>query len=261
MIICKCKKVMVSSEMDLKPFMNLMVVLIPMLLVSAEFSKVTVIDINLPADDGVRVDRHDLTCDNSDGKLLKLTAIITDSAITIGAKGGFLPTVFYREYHQYVAKDDQSKFVVKYDKREVVKHPVTGRVMSKFERNDIYLYCCNENGSLRKGYYTKYNELLTSKEFVPVDSVKQGDTLFTVTNPRRMVVVTKLTGIELRNLSVYDEFQNRLSMLKERYRDVSDNDKLTIAAENEVLYDKIVQIMDKAKAADYSDISIAKVRT
>ena len=33
-----------------------------------------------------------------------------------------------------------------------------------------------------------------------------------------------------------------------------------IAAENEVLYDKIVQIMDVARLAGYANIMIAKVR-
>ena len=42
------KKEWVVQEMDLKPFMNLMVVLIPMLLLSAEFAKIAIIDINLP---------------------------------------------------------------------------------------------------------------------------------------------------------------------------------------------------------------------
>ena len=42
------KKMMLSADMDLKPFMNLMVVLIPLLLTSAEFVKLGVIEINLP---------------------------------------------------------------------------------------------------------------------------------------------------------------------------------------------------------------------
>ena len=42
------KKEWVVQEMDLKPFMNLMVVLIPMLLLSAEFARIAIIDIKLP---------------------------------------------------------------------------------------------------------------------------------------------------------------------------------------------------------------------
>ncbi|MFW5775476.1 MAG: biopolymer transporter ExbD [Chitinivibrionales bacterium] len=41
-----------EHEMDLKPFMNLMVVLIPMLLLSAEFAKIAVVDVTLPEDRG-----------------------------------------------------------------------------------------------------------------------------------------------------------------------------------------------------------------
>jgi hypothetical protein len=41
----KRKTMTVSQDKDLKPFMNRMVTLIPMLLISAEFAKVAIIDI------------------------------------------------------------------------------------------------------------------------------------------------------------------------------------------------------------------------
>jgi len=37
-----------TPEMDLKPFMNLMVVLISILLLSAEFARISIVDIKLP---------------------------------------------------------------------------------------------------------------------------------------------------------------------------------------------------------------------
>lgn len=253
------KKIM---EMDFKPFMNLMVVLIPMLLVSAEFAKIAVIDIKLPEQRGSQTKtavKSQPTEDKSN-KLL-LTAIITDSVVTLGAKGGFMPSLFYREYHKYIAKDDQTEFTEEYEPGKTVKHPKTGREMQIYERYDIYLYTCDENRNILNRLYTKDDEMVTNSEGESVETVNVGDTVYVLSNPRRMVVVQNPAEFESKPLSAYDELQNRLMKIKERYKDAEDGDDIIIAAENEVMYDKIVQIMDKARAAEFPNISIAKLRS
>lgn len=249
-------------EMDFKPFMNLMVVLIPMLLVSAEFAKVAVIDINLPEQRGSQTTTAVKSAPTEDksNKLL-LTAIITDSVVTLGAKGGFMPSIFYREYHKYISKDDQEEITVEYQPGKAVKHPKSGREMLIYERDDIYLYVCDENRTVKNCLYSKYNELVTDAEGKPIESVKSGDTVYVLSNPRRMVVVQNTAEFQTKPLSAYDELQNRLMKIKERYKDAEDGDDVIIAAENEVMYDKIVQIMDKARAAEFPNISIAKLRS
>jgi biopolymer transport protein ExbD len=256
------KKLASSSEMDLKPFMNLMVVLIPMLLLSAEFAKIAIIDIKLPENRGsqTRQSVKKPPIEDKSNKLL-LTAIITDSVVTLGAKGGFLPSIFYREYHKYIAKDDGAEFVVEYKPEEEVKHPTTGRPMEIYERYDIYLYATDENRNILKCLYTLYGEMVTDMDGVPVKEVALGDTVFALNNPRRTVIVKDMSEFELRPMSAYDVMQNRLMKVKERYQDVDDSDDIIIAAENQIMYDKIVQIMDVARAADYPNISIAKLRS
>ena len=101
----KTKKSCAPSEMDFKPFMNLMVVLIPILLISAEFARVSIIDMNIRNKGGTGE-----PVKHQENEKLNLTAIISDSAITIGAKSGFLPSITYREFHSYMAKDDQHSF-------------------------------------------------------------------------------------------------------------------------------------------------------
>lgn len=257
----KKKKIMSSSDMDLKPFMNLMVVLIPMLLVSAEFAKVAVIDIKLPEARGSQT-KQAVTSQPTEDKSNKLllTAIITDSVVTLGAKGGFMPSLFYREYHRYVAKDDQTEFTVEFEPGKVPKHPKTGRDMQIYERYDIYLHTCDENRNVYNRLYTKNGEMVTNTSGDPVESVNVGDTVYALTNPRRVIFVKDPSEFESRPLSAYDELQNRLMKVKERYRDAEDGEDIIIAAENQVMYDKIVQIMDKARAAEFPNISIAKLR-
>jgi biopolymer transport protein ExbD len=250
---------MKSVEMDLKPFMNLMVVLIPMLLLSAEFAKVAIVDIQLPQDRGSTPARPDKTPPLTDNKL-KLTAIITDSAVTLAAKGGFLPSIRYREFHTYIARDDQTKFTVAYEPGKTVYHPVNGRAMTVFERDDILLHACDEQGTIVRALYTKYNELVTDADGKPLAGVAAGDTAYVLSNPRRRAVVDNPQDFTLQPLSVYDELQNRLMKIGERYSDAEDRNAIIIAAENEVVYDKIVQLMDRARSANYPEISISKLR-
>jgi biopolymer transport protein ExbD len=87
-----------------------------------------------------------------------------------------------------------------------------------------------------------------------------GDTVYALTNPRRVIFVKDPSEFQSKPLSAYDELQNRLMKVKERYRDAEDGEDIIIAAENQVMYDKIVQIMDKARAAEFPNISIAKLR-
>ncbi len=258
----KIKKQKPTHDMDLKPFMNLMVTLIPMLLLSAEFAKVAIIDIKLPENRGsqTKTTVKEPPAEDKSTKLL-LTAIITDSVVTLGAKGGFLPSLFYREFHKYIARDDQTEFTVEYKQGEMPRHPKTGREMTIYERFDILLYVCDENRNILKRLYSKYNELVTNAAGEPLESVNVGDTVFALTNPRRMIVVSNPDEFQLKELSAYDELQNRLMKIKERYREAEDADDIIIAAENYVIYDKIVQIMDKARQAEYPNISIAKLRS
>lgn len=253
-----------APEQDMKPFMNLLVVLIPMLLLSAEFAKIAIIDLKLPENRGSQTNTAVTAPPDEDksNKLL-LTAIITDSVVTLGAKGGFLPSIFYKEYHRYVAKDDNTEFTVEYKPGESVKHPKSGREMTIHERYEILLYSTDENRQVLKTLYNQYGEMITDADGNPVTKVSVGDTVFALSNPRRVLVVRDPAELELRSMSAYDEMKNRLMKVKERFREAQpeDFDDIIIAAENEVLYDKIVQIMDAARSAEYPNISIAKLRS
>ena len=257
------KKYWPEQEMDFKPFMNLMVVLIPLLLLSAEFAKIAIIDIKLPEGRGSQtMQKVKKPPKDDDSNKLLLTAIITDSVVTLGAKNGFLPSLFYQEFHRYIANDDQHDFTVKYNPStpEPPRHPKTGRPMEIYERYDILLYITDENyEAIAKCLYTKFGEMVTDANSMAITNVGVGDTVYALTNPRRMIIVADPAEFELKPLSVYDELKNRLMKIKERFKDADDADNIIIAAENLVMYDKIVQIMDAARSSDFPNISIAKL--
>jgi len=258
----KLKKPKLDAEdLQLMPFMNLMVVLIPMLLVSAEFAKVAVIDIKLPEQRGSQTKsaQTEQPPESKDEKLL-LTAIITDSVVTLGAKGGFMPSLFYKEFHRYMTRDGLDTLLEYVPGGPMPTDPRTGRELTIHERGEIYLYVTDENRNIINTLYTQFGEMLTNADGDPVLTVNVGDTIFALTNPRRRIVVSNPAEFTSKPMSAYDELRNRLMKVKERYREAEDADDIIIAAENEVIYDKIVQIMDAARNAEFPNISIAKLR-
>lgn len=253
----------IEQELDLKPFMNLIVVLIPILLISAEFSKISIIDMKLPKQNprGGNPNHPDKTPSDEDkSNKLILTAIVSDSAITLASKSSILPSIRYREYHHYVAKDDLTSFTKQYKPGEVVRHPKTGRLMKLSERNEIDLYAVDDDGNVINGIYNEFNELLINENGDIAKNADDGDTLFTLSVPSRLIIVQNSQNFKAKPLSAYDILKGRLINIKDRYKQAEDIDQIIIAAENNVLYDKIVKIMDIAKASEFPNIQISKLR-
>lgn len=254
-----------GMAIDLTPFMNVIIVLIPMLLMSAEFAKTSILDISLPASRGSNVEtkQTEESPEQDKSNKMLLTLIVTDSVVTIGAKGGFLPSIFYREYHHYISKEQQKDTTIIFNPRDP-KPPVnsaTGQPFTINERYDIWLYAVDENtDQIIQTLYTKTGEMLTDEQGFPIQSCKIGDKVYALSNPRREITVKDPADFTLKKLSAYDELQNRLMKIKERFFDVEDKDDIIIAAENQVMYDKIIQLMDIARVANYPNISIAKLR-
>lgn len=253
-------------NIDLKPFINFLVVLIPVLMLSAEFAKISIINLKLPEGRGSSPSiKQTVAPDNQDESKLLLTMIITDSVVTLGAKGGFLPSLFYKEFHKYVSKEDRSvEVTVEFDPanpKKQVMNPKTHKPFGLTERQEILLYVTDENRNIINCLYTKNGEMLTDGAGNSLKAAKVGDTVYILTNPRRMVVVTTPGEYSLHPLSAYDEMKNRLMKIKQRYSDVTDANDIILAAENGVAYDKIVQLMDVARAAEFPNIAISKLRS
>ena len=251
------------QDIDLKPFINFLVVIIPVLMLSSEFAKISVINLQLPVDRSAQPDAA-LNKPDEANKLL-LSMLITDSVVTIAAKNGYLPALDYKEFDQYVAANDRRiRTTVAYDPHTPDKTPInpkTGKPFKISERQDIFLYVTDENGNVQQGLYTRDGFMLTDEDGKPLTSVKIGDTAWEVINPRKQFVVQNPAIYHLSPLSAYDEMKNRLMKIKDRFRDAPDADEIVIAAENTVAYDKIVQLMDIARMAEFPNISIAKLRS
>ena len=212
--------------------------------------------------------------------------------MTIGAKNGFLPSIFYKEYHKYVSKVTGSVipmeeyFPNKLDRKTMVysalpKDPKSGKLFTPQEREEIYLFAMEDDfKAVKKGYYSlQYSELLTDEAGVPVSAIKPGDVVYALTTrmspvteaegaeaedeevvTRRKITVSSTADFEKRDLSAYDLLKSTLIQVRDRYPDAEDRNDLIIAAENQMVYDKIVQLMDVSRTANLKNISIAKLR-
>jgi biopolymer transport protein ExbD len=79
-----------EMDLDIKPVMNLMVVLIPLLLAGAEFVKLSIIEINLPPQNqgGGGAEQNP---DREVEKRLNLSIVVTKSGFTISSPSAVLP--------------------------------------------------------------------------------------------------------------------------------------------------------------------------
>ena len=296
------KRETAPEDLDLTVFMSLMVVLIPILLVSAEFAKIATVDITLPRGRGSQTQTTQATQPPEEENKLILTVLISDSGLTIGAANGFLPSVFYKEFHDYTSKSNGAVLrKVEYhpDKlnRETMEYenmplnPISGLPFVKQEREEILLDAWEVDENLQylsplMGWYSKEtNDLLTEENGAPVAedyTFPAGDmkyillTRFSATvlaireggededttdiQARYLKAVGDRDDYELRELSAYDYIKSLLVQIRERYQDADDRNDLIIAAEDHIVYDKIIQIMDLARGANLSNISIAKLR-
>jgi biopolymer transport protein ExbD len=253
-----------GGDIDLKPFINFLIVIIPVLMLSSEFAKVSVLNLQLPVDMGSTTAQAQQNRPIVDQNKLQLTMLITDSVVTIGAKNGLLPPLYYKEFHQYVsAADRRVRTTIAYDPHSPGKtamNPKTGKPFKISERQDIFLYVTDENAKIQNCLYTRDGFMIADEDGKPVTAVKVGDVVYEVTNPRKQITIQNPEIYRLSPLSAYDEMKNRLMKIKERFSDATDADDITIAAENSVAYDKIVQLMDIARIAEFPNISIAKLR-
>ncbi|MCK5033599.1 MAG: biopolymer transporter ExbD [Calditrichia bacterium] len=84
------KSAELDMDLDIKPVMNLMVVLIPLLLAGTEFVKLSIIEINLPPQSqGSGEDEQNP--DREIEKQLNLSIVITKSGFTITSPSAVLP--------------------------------------------------------------------------------------------------------------------------------------------------------------------------
>ena len=262
-----------EENVDLLPMMGLFCILLPFLLACASFAAVKVIDINLPEVQTV-VQKQEQKKDKVDEGLL-LCIFITDEGLVLGAQNAILPTTFTKEVHKYVYH-----YPVGTANKETFLYPITkktktvlppcpkdpSRQLTLFEREEIILYAVQKDnpadtGKLIDALYDEFGQVMTLGTGSIANAVPDtGDTLYTLSyDNRRMIIVDNPKRFTVRNLTVYDELASRLLRIRSRYPNVPDQGEIRIAAEDDVVFDKLVHVMDVCRLYGYPKISLAKL--
>ncbi len=253
-------------ELDLLPVMSLFSILLTILVSMAQFEKLGILELWLPERSQAQTNQPQ----DIDEGLLNLTVVITDKSITIGAAGGFQPAVYYQEEVQYRSRSDQHVFRKVYVKGEEVRSPTDGRIMTPYEKETIFLNTITKKDSADPGSYIyvatdhEGEPLLDPtgnwyKDIPPVGAKYRsvGDESFLTMDEgtRRSLTIDKL--------SAYYEVARVLDQVHKMYSQRSplppDVDDVVILAGGDVIYDKIIQMMDACKAAGYDRVALSLV--
>jgi biopolymer transport protein ExbD len=250
-----------DSAIDLKPFINFLVVLIPVLMLSAEFSKISTITFSNPQP-GIQIDS--LSTVQPEQNKVRLTVFVTESTMTIGSNNGFLASKYYKEVHSYTGKNNKmdQKFVEvdPADPQAAVRE--VGIDTKRYKSHEILLYCRDrETNEVARALYSKTNNmLLVNSDINPVTSLAGKESVYYYERFDRRIPLKPADSVELRPLSAYDDLKCSLMKIQSRNEQGPESRDLIIAATNKVVYDKIIQIMDVAREAGFTNVGISKLR-
>ena len=266
------------EEPDLLPAMGLFTILIPMLLTMTAFSKLAIVEVNLP-------ERSQMIMDNDvppppDEQALNLSLAIANNYLVIGARGGFQPNVYFKEMWTFRCKSDA----------QLVTYPMED-VMDKekylYEIETIELWAIQKESEEDPGkvIWAAYKNDGSSEEAHADSAYVDGANNFlslpgegamglqkpaALKAPTPGMAVATLQPNSARTLkpgdktmvyplSAYDLIAKDLIAIHTQFIDLDDVDNIIIVANDDTQFDKIIQLMDRAKEAGFSKINLAKL--
>jgi biopolymer transport protein ExbD len=282
------KKAGKVKEPDMLPVMALMTILIPVLLTMIAFQKLAIVEINMP-------ERSDIADSppqqEPDEQALNLTVALAKGYVEIWARGGSLPKVYFKEMWTFRCKSDGDTITYdpgsfEYDSDGVVTNPPKcqdGTVLDtekfKYSIETIGLWTLlrtseEDPGTVQMSVYSKTDSayLNNENEFITdLTDVKPGATVATLTesSSRRLACGQSAAGVEdictsegkpaiaLKPRSAYDELAKTLIMIRNRFIDSPDADNIIVIADDDTAFDKIINIMDRARDAGFPKIQLA----
>ena len=288
------KKPAKPEQPDLLPAMGLFTILIPMLLSMTSFSKLAIVEVNLPERSMMQMD--DQTPPPPDEQALNLSLAITDEYLVIGARGGFQPNVYFKEFWVFRCKSDGQ--LIKYAADDVKKAISSGSAPKCKDGSEMdkekYIYDIEsieldmiektseeDAGRLMWGIYTSQSEGQPDSVLVdgnsnflalvgegegginpPAALKKPGAGVGVATlaqNSTRKLKPEDAAKLVVYPLSAYDEISKQLIQIHTAFIDLEDVDNIIIVANDNVQFDKIIQLMDRAKSAGFVKVNLAKL--
>ena len=291
------KKPAKPEEPDLLPAMGLFTILIPMLLSMTAFSKLAIVEVNLPERSMMQMDND--TPPEPDQQALNLSLAITSDYLVIGARGGFQPNVYFKEMWTFRCKSD-AKLVT--HAPEDVKAAVEsghgpkckdGSEMDKekylYDIESIELWAIQKESEEDPGkvIWALYSNGGSNEEPIADSAYVDGNNNFlalpgegpmglkapaALKKPSAGVAIATLTPNSARTLkpdvaaknliyplSAYDLIAKDLIAIHTQFIDLEDVDNIIVVANDDTQFDKIIQLMDRSKEAGFTKINLAKL--
>ena len=287
------KKPKKSDEPDLLPAMGLFTILIPMLLSMTAFQKLAIVEVNLPERSNMIMDD---TPPEPDQQALNLSLAVTTDYLVIGARGGFQPNVYFKEMWTFRCKTDAK--LITYAPEDV-KAVVEGghgpkcqdgsemdaeKYIYDIESIELWaiqkeseedpgrviwgMYSSQGEGRPDSVYLDGANNFLALPGEGPLGLQKPaalklpsaGTRVSTLSeNSERALKPDAAASNIIYALSAYDVIAKDLIAIHTQFIDLEDVDNIIIVANDDTQFDKIIQLMDRAKEAGFTKINLAKL--
>jgi len=260
-----------QKDLDLLPVMNLFTILIPFLLSMASFQKLAIVEVSLP-------ERSDMVMSDEpppepDDQALNLSVAISKDYLQIVARGGMLPMIFYKEMWTFRCKSDGDS--ITYAPAEVsASNPPkcrNGQALDsnyKYSIETIHLWAINKTseedpGTLMTSLYSGTDSayLDGNNQFIPDrKGVQPGTVLATLSeSSQRKITPEEFGKLKVLPRSAYDELAKSLIDIHNRFIDSPDADNIIVVADDETPFDKVINVMDRARDAGFWKINLAKL--
>ena len=288
------KKPARPEEPDLLSAMGLFTILIPMLLSMTAFQKLAIVEVKLPERSMMNMDND--TPPEPDQQALNLSLAITPDYLVIGARGGFQPNVYFKEMWTFRCKSDSK--LITYSPEEVKASVEAGhgpkcqdgKEMDKekyiYEIETIELWAIDKTseedpGRVRWALYSSQGENVPDSAYVdgnneflslvgegngglkPPQALKKptpGTALATLAqNSARKLKPEDAAKNIIYPLSAYDLIAKDLIAIHTQFIDLEDVDNIIVVANDDTQFDKIISLMDRAKAAGFTNVNLAKL--
>jgi biopolymer transport protein ExbD len=264
------KKKIEFKEPDLLPVMNLFTILIPFLLSMASFSKLAIVEIALP-------ERSDMVMSNEeqppDDNALNLSVAISKDYLQIVARGGMLPMIFYKEMWTFRCKSDGDSITYSPSEVSATNPPKCrdGKALDsnyKYSIETIHLWALNKSseedpGTIMTSLYSGSDSAYMdgNNEFIPDrKGVQPGSVLATLSeSSARKITPEEFGKLKVEPRSAYDELAKSLIGIHNRFIDSPDADNIIVVADDETPFDKVINVMDRARDAGFWKINLAKL--
>jgi biopolymer transport protein ExbD len=256
-----------DDDLDLLPIMNLFSILLPFLLSMAVFQKLAIVEVNMPSQSELPPDVE--TPPIPDDNNLALTIAITDNYLEIWARGGSLPKIFAKEFIDFRCKKDKAnqRVDLSQTKIETIKCE-DGTPVTIYDKEVIHMFAVHRTsdedpGTILKAVYNANDSVyfdangafLSEKSQLKVCGVYR-----TLDQENTVKIDTKkFNDAKVDMRSAYDELALVLIDIHAKFIDLPDADNIIILADDKIVFDKVIQIMDVARESGFYNIQLAKL--